>query len=163
MTDELLRAHRELDLVAPTEVVAWAVSELAQGRTEPTLVDLAATWETSAESVDGLLDVHLVSQGLRPPTTTEAGRLVALFLAGKIVEGDLAPYDGARAIWSQIALAVPEAEPELRGFIGLASEWEDDEQHRPEYEADILVEARRYIREGDSTAPPEPLEFGETS
>lgn len=44
------------------------------------------------------------------------------------------------AVWEQ-----------LRPFIGLASEWEDHDARRPEYEADIVAAAKELLAGGGST------------
>ncbi len=141
----LVRAKRELDLITPVDVIAWAADEVANGREEQKLVELAALWDTSAEAVDARLDALLVSLDIEPPSRSDAGRLIAGALAQDVVDGVVSPYDGARSIWLTVAAAVPEVEPELRAFVGLASEWADDEVHRVEYDADIVDEAKRYV------------------
>ena len=66
-------------------------------------------------------------------------------IARRIVVGSIAPYDGAREIWEQLAER-DEPYPEVLAiFVGLASEWEDHEQHRPLYDRDIVNEARSLL------------------
>jgi hypothetical protein len=58
--------------------------------------------------------------------------------------GEIPPYEGAR--WIGLELANEQgADPSLRCFVGLASEWEDDPQHRPEYESVMIEEADRLV------------------
>jgi hypothetical protein len=79
------------------------------------------------------VDSHGVSKA-------SAGRLaIAQFV--KALGGDLVnPIEFAEAAW-WLAREVPEFEPTLRPFIGLASEWHDDAKHRPEYDEDIRAAA----------------------
>jgi hypothetical protein len=65
-----------------------------------------------------------------------AGRLaMAQFVAA--LRGDLvSPIEFAEAVW-WLARAVPEFEPTLKPFIGMASEWQDNVNHRPEYDEEI--------------------------
>jgi hypothetical protein len=66
------------------------------------------------------------------------------FWATEIIDGNLTPYEGARLIWwhGYLELGCPD---ELTPFVGLASEWEDDPDHRSLHEQDIVNEARQLI------------------
>ncbi len=75
------------------------------------------------------------------PDRAAAVRRLARDFARRIVSGEIPPYEGARAIWRELAWE-PEAGDALLPFIGLASEWEDRPEFRREYEADILQAAR---------------------
>jgi len=68
-------------------------------------------------------------------------RLKALVIAEKILAGEIPPFAGARRIWALYVDrdALPD---DIRVWVGLASEWEDQPAHREAYEADILDEAR---------------------
>jgi hypothetical protein len=61
------------------------------------------------------------------------------FLTG-LQSGAISAIEFAEAVW-WLACEVPEFEPTLRPFIGMASEWQDDAIHRLEYEDDIRVAA----------------------
>lgn len=67
--------------------------------------------------------------------------------AREILAGRLDPYEGARLIWVEgwNELGRPE---ELTVFVGCASEWEDDPDHRAEYEADIRAAAAALLESG---------------
>ena len=62
--------------------------------------------------------------------------------ANAILQGTTQPHEGARALWL-MQTELHELADALLVFVGLASEWEDDQEHRPELEHDILVEAER--------------------
>ena len=78
------------------------------------------------------------------PPRAEALRVVARDYTQKIVTGELHPYVGARRIWWDVALD-PEADPSLRVFIAIASQWNDDPSYQPEFEADIVREAQQFL------------------
>ena len=48
----------------------------------------------------------------------------------------VAPIEAACDIW-RIARLAPSAEPRLRVFVGLASEWDDDPDNRASYEEEM--------------------------
>ncbi|MGE3820813.1 MAG: hypothetical protein AB7I30_15475 [Isosphaeraceae bacterium] len=79
--------------------------------------------------------------GVGVPDRLAAVRRLAHDFARRIVDGELPPYEGARAIWRELAWE-PEAGDTILPFIGLASEWEDSPEFRREYEADVLQAAR---------------------
>ncbi|WP_411698835.1 hypothetical protein [Conyzicola sp.] len=121
--DEIIRARRVLDLVSPTEVIRWASNQLAGGRGEPGLVDLAATYDHSADVVDRLLDQLLSASGLERPDEGRAALFVAYAIARDIVNNNVAASQGAHQIaflnrWQQ-------DDPGIWGFVGLADDWDD--------------------------------------
>lgn len=66
-------------------------------------------------------------------------------MARRIVGRKVDPYRGAAGIWAYLAergLGYPE---DLRIFVGLASEWQDDPAHRSALEIDIREEARNLL------------------
>jgi hypothetical protein len=79
--------------------------------------------------------------GVVIPNRLVAVRRLARDFARRIVTGEVPPYEGARALWRELAWE-PEAGDSLLPFIGMASEWEDRPEFRREYETDILRAAR---------------------
>lgn len=69
----------------------------------------------------------------------------ALSIADRVVEGRLAPQDGALTIWAALAETREPYPEDLSIFIGLASEWQDSPQDRSALETDICSEARRLL------------------
>lgn len=65
-----------------------------------------------------------------------------LGVARQIVHNEVSPYKGAAAIWRVIAEEEGEYPRELRVFVGLASEWQDQPDYRDAYEQDIREEAQ---------------------
>jgi hypothetical protein len=74
-----------------------------------------------------------------------------LTIAREIVREEVSPYKGAAAIWSVLAEEEGEYPEDFRVFVGLASEWQDQPDHREAYEKDILEEAQLLLeRHGSS-------------
>ncbi len=135
-----MRALRYLDLVEPNAVVAWACRRATGGARPKGLVDLAELTDARGDDVDAQLGVLAEEVGLGPLTEQEAGVVAASQVARQLTRGTAAPIEAARRIW-RIARLAPTAEPRLRVFIGLASEWEDDADNRASYEEEIRSEA----------------------
>jgi len=144
-----LAALRRLDLVAASYAIEWAASRIAEGDTSENLTRLASLPpDTEADDVDSLLSDALHEPDRLPARDARvAGEIVAQKLARDIVKGLIAPYEGAKRIWIDVARRVEDLEPALRPFIGLASEWEDDTAHRQEYEEDIRRAALDFLQE----------------
>jgi hypothetical protein len=66
-------------------------------------------------------------------------------IATDVLNERLAPIEGARRLWrlSKEMWELPEA---LLPFVGLASEWDDRPQDRPEREREIVIEMERLRR-----------------
>ena len=136
-----IRALRYLDLVGPGAVVSWARGLPTGGEAVKSLVHLA---ELPVRDSD--VDAHLTALadevGLQPLTEQEAGLVAAEQVARELTRGSVAAIEAARRSWG-IARLAPSAEPRLRVFVGLASEWEDDPDNRASYEEEIRSEALR--------------------
>jgi hypothetical protein len=74
----------------------------------------------------------------------EKARRDAGAIAQQIIDGDIAPYRGAARIWALFAELGDPYPEDVVPFVGLASEWQDQPEHREAYEADIRDEARRF-------------------
>lgn len=137
-----LNALRCLDLIPAVEIVTWASERVAY---DDDLLRLAALSPTSGSSeIDYEARLALLAAGSEATTEESAARLVARDVATSIRDGVVEPIAGARQLWS-VARRVPQVEPELRAFVGMASEWEDSAEFRSQYDVDIVECARRYI------------------
>ena len=87
-----------------------------------------------------LFERALSELGVGVPDRATAVQRLARDYACRIVSSHLSPYEGAKSICWELAYE-PEAGDSLLPFIGLASEWEDCPEYRPEYEADIIQAA----------------------
>jgi hypothetical protein len=108
---------------------------------------LLAYEEPIWSQVGPLFERALSELGIPIPSRQEASLILAREHARRIVAGEVAPYEGARRIWWEIANELG-ADPSLRMFVGLASEWEDAPAHRRQYEEDIVEEARGPVMGG---------------
>jgi hypothetical protein len=118
------------------EVERFGIQQMQDGAYQPEVIALAAVTDRTS-GLETLVDSAVSATGERIPNERQAGALVASETAGGILDGTIAPIVGARTLW-RIARRVPDLEPQLRPFVALASEWEDDETHRPAYDIDIL-------------------------
>jgi len=129
----------------PTEALPdVAAGALARGIDSPSLRLLAGTSQSDVREARDLFWEALRELGGDVPSPEDARWSLVLGWARDIDAGRLRPIDGARRIWSDgwEELGRPD---ELTQFVGLASEWEDHEAHRDEYDRDIRRAARRLI------------------
>ncbi|GAA1194195.1 hypothetical protein GCM10009675_06250 [Prauserella alba] len=129
-------------LVGPSDVIDWAQCLVADGDTQEKVVALSVLPDDATEEVESLLGALADDVGLCEMTEARAGTLVAAQVARLLTSGELEPIDTAREIW-RISRLAPSVESELRAFVGLASEWEDDPENRDVYEEDIRSRALR--------------------
>ncbi|MHC6219220.1 hypothetical protein [Arthrobacter sp. MMS24-S77] len=129
-----------MDLVGRSEVVAWAERKVAAGEQEPLILELAALSSAEYDQADDLVTALARSLGCGELSEYRAAMLAAAYVARRLLEGHLEPIEAARRIW-RIAAEAPESARELRPFIGLASEWDDDPEARSYYEEEIRSRA----------------------
>lgn len=140
-----LYAARHLDYLAPQVVVEWAALVDAPPSAALVLADIAAVLDVSAATVDPLVAELAEVLGVPPMTEELAGLLLGLHVAERLIKGEVEAYPAAKMLW-RIARLAPRAEPSLRVFVGLASEWEDSPKFRPEYEEQIREACIDFIR-----------------
>lgn len=136
-----------LGLRPEDDLVALAVDALVAGLDGAALAELAgADALDSHDRRDMFVDV-LGEQGLQWPDEQDALWGLLRHTAQEIVDGAGDPVEGARWLWSH---ASDRAEPEgdLRIFIGLVSELDDDPGHRDHYEREIIREAAALLERG---------------
>lgn len=133
-------ARRNLDLVDRGQVVAWAEREVAAGEQDSLVWELAALSSAEYDKVDDLVVALAHSVGYSELSEYRAAMFSAAHVAQRLGEGRMEPIEAARSIW-RIAVQVPESERDLRPFIGLASEWDDDQESRSYYEEEIRSRA----------------------
>jgi hypothetical protein len=133
-------ARRSLDLVDRGQVVAWAEREVATGEQDPLVLELAALSSAGYDRVDDLVMALASGLGYGELSEYRAAIVSAAYVAQRLGEGLMEPIEAARSIW-RIVVQVPESEPDLRPFIGLASEWDDDPEARSYYEEEIRSRA----------------------
>ena len=74
-----------------------------------------------------------------------AAELICAPIFADVVSGRVAPYAGARRVWSILVQENSEVRNEYLTFEFLASEWEDDQMNRDAYDEEIVTEAKRWI------------------
>lgn len=138
-----LACHARLGLAGWRDVERVGLEELANGSSESEIVALAAV-TASTDRIGEMVADAVTAKGGRMPDDAAAAEIVAGEVAAQILSGSVEPVSGARSIWD-LARRVPTVEPQLRVFIGLASEWDDDVPNRLAYEADIVAAARAFV------------------
>jgi len=121
-----------------------AIEALQAGYDSPSLRQLAASEGSQSDEIRKLFSKALEELKINAPSLTEAGLMLAQDIAKDIVMGRIAPYEGAKRIWWDVFTRFPQL-TQLTPFVGLASEYEDDEQHRGEYSRQIMEESRKLL------------------
>ncbi|WP_432510889.1 hypothetical protein [Kineococcus sp. SYSU DK001] len=135
------RARAVLHLLTPEQMPTWAAHALIDGYDSPSLGELAGLDVADPRDVQDTFTAALNELGAPTLDEAQARWEMARAWAQAAVEGTMTPYEAARRIWWQASS--PLGHPDvLADFVGLASEWEDDPEHRAAYEADIVQAAR---------------------
>ncbi|NIZ90330.1 hypothetical protein [Kineococcus rubinsiae] len=135
------RARALLRLLTPEQMPAWATEALVNGYDSPLLGEVAGMDGGDARDVRDAFTAALDELGA--PTLTEEDALweMSRAWAHAAVEGTMTPYEAARRIWLDASFDLDQPDALMR-FVGPASEWEDNPEHRAAYDADILQAAR---------------------
>ena len=141
---ERVAALAVLEKQQSEELPAIATDALVRGLDSPSLRLLAGTSPRDVRDARDLLWSALDELGIAKPSQTEARWLLVRGWAHDIIANRLAPIDGARRIWwdGWEELGRPD---DLTAFVGLASDWEDDESRRYQYDQDIREAAARLV------------------
>jgi len=109
----------------------------------PSLRELAGISRTEVRESRDLFLAAMTELGVDTPRDDSYEEL-ARFWAREMLAGSVSPYDGSRHIWwgAWEPLGRPS---DLTAFVGLASMWDDDPDHRTRYEEDMLNEAERIL------------------
>lgn len=145
-------ALRMLRMIGPDDVGQWAAEQLSESSLQSLVLIAAMSRGADSVELDGLLDAALLEGGYCELDDDAARLIVGARFARQILEGRLAPVDGARALWSLAVRKTPGPTP-FDDFIAAASGWEDEPAYRAEYERDVLEAARRFLRDRDPEAP----------
>jgi hypothetical protein len=124
-----------------------AADALARGVDSPSLRAAAGLSSSEVRAAADYFKEALSELGYDAPDEQEALWRLACQTAEAIVQGDIAPYEGADWIWRNIANRMKET-GDLRIFIGLASEIEDHPDYKVEYERQIVENARDLLDRG---------------
>jgi hypothetical protein len=131
-----------LGLYPPEKMPILAAWALEQGLDGAALRELAGRTNATYSDERGLIERALRELGKEALDLSSAGRLLGTLLCQKIVSGSTSPHDGASRIWAIYnRCGMPKS---LIPFVGFASEWEDDPDHRNHYD-NLIVEAARKL------------------
>jgi hypothetical protein len=152
MLDELVEplAEWELESLAPERVPALAVAALERGCELPEIAVLAGLDRPLHADIEDEVVALLRRIGWSRPTRDQAVKTVVDALARRIVDGSVPAAAGAHRLWrlaNQAGFGGP-LWTQLSIFVGLASEWDDHEELRPSYEAQIVDAAQDLIATG---------------
>ena len=123
---------------------AEAANALESGFDSPSLRQLAAADSADTDWIRVLFTESMRELGIAMPSPPEAALMWARCIAREIVRGAIGPYEGATQIWRKIFTRFPSL-TELRPFVGLASEYEDDPAHREDYCRLIVEESKALL------------------
>ena|ERR1700731_593577 len=144
MNLDSVNAQWSLGLYPPEKMPMLAVWALEQGFDGPALRELAGLTNPTRSCEGALIERALRELGKEPLDSFNAGRVLALLLCDEIVSGKISPYEGARRIWSTYdSCGMPKS---LIPFVGYASEWEDDLDHRDHYDKLIVKAANQLLK-----------------
>lgn len=147
MNTDTLLAKYVLGLLPVEALPGMALDAIQAGYDSPSLRQLAGANEHDTEEAHRLFGKAIQELGLPIPQAPEAGLTLARDIARLVVSGAIAPYEGAKRIWNQIYTRLSELK-QLKPFVGLASEYEDDLDHRDDYSRQIIEEAKSLIDQG---------------
>jgi hypothetical protein len=141
---ELALMRFVLDEQPSEELPSVATNALVAGVDSPSLRVLAGLRASDYADARDLFTAAVDELGLARPTPDEARWYFVRRWARAMVDGAISPYEASRMIWWRgwEELGHPDS---LTVFVGLASEWEDDEARRPLFEADMLTAARALL------------------
>ena len=138
--------------VLPEDIPDLAVEAIVDGYDSPSLRRLSGARGCDSEEIRSLLIKALHELELPLPSEEEAALSFAERIASEVLKGNVAPYEGARNIWHEIYVKFPMIS-QLRVFVGLASEYEDDIKNRASYESQIMEECEMFIQHSSGTHP----------
>ncbi len=142
---EFVAAKAALELALPEDLPEAAVAALEDGLDSPALRGLAGLSSMELDDARPLFHRALAELNLAMPSPEEAVRRMAREVATEVVDGTVAPYQGAKRIW-ELALRVPEERfSELDSFVYAASEWEDRPEDREHFEEAIVCAAEALL------------------
>jgi hypothetical protein len=135
--------------IIPDDLSAAADEALVAGYESPSLINLAAAEGAPCGILETLFLRAMDELGISIPLPVEAGRSKAQRIVTDIVQGEIAPYEGAKQIWWEVYARFPELS-ELKYFAGLAGEFDDDPKRQESYSRQIIEVSKDYLRRVNS-------------
>jgi hypothetical protein len=133
-----------LGMLNAEDLSVVAQHALDSGLESPALCQLATAEGSDSYKLNSLFVKAIEELGMSRPSRHAAGLFIARTIASDILAGHLSPYVGAKRIWNELYTSNPEL-TELIGFVGLASEYEDDHKNRDKYYRDIISECKMLL------------------
>ncbi len=127
---QLVQARWVLGHISSAVVPKIALEALEAGFDTPALRVLAGEVRPIASDVGPVFERAFQELGLGTLTRESAGRVIARWWARSIIRGDATPYEGAKAIWTEVCDPLGGG-GELFVFKALASRHEDYRFARP--------------------------------
>ena len=146
MNIDTILARHVLGLLPVDELPGMALDAMQAGYDSPGLRQLAGISKHEGDEAHRLFAKTIRELGLPVPTAPEAGLTLARNTAREVLSGAITPYEGAKRIWDQVYTRLPELK-QLRPFVGFASEYEDDIEHRDDYSRRIVEKCESLIGE----------------
>jgi hypothetical protein len=140
---EEITARWTLEQITGTEIPGIATQALVDGYDGPALRVLAGTIAPALRDSTHLFETALEELHAPRMTRKDAAYILALKVAGKILNQTVTPYEGAKAIWSQFAVEVRPDDHGLDPFVYWADEFEEatEEERKGFCEAAIVKAA----------------------
>lgn len=144
---------RELQFVAAKWILSAdteslresASSALVDGCDSPSLRRLAGLSSATDIEATPLFEAALAELSIAIPKPREAVIMLSQELASRIVNGTIAPYEGAKRIW-ELTLRMPQERfSQLDTFVYAASEWPERPAHRNIFVEGIVAAARELM------------------
>jgi len=126
------------------QLVRWAVRMQENDLDSPSLTNLASDDSLTFTEKLACFGKALAELGIDVPSTEEACMTIASQIAQEVLHAGRDAYDGAREIWWKLYNPNKNIK-ELRNFVGLVSEYEDQPSLSSYYEEQLRVEFRTLI------------------
>ena len=105
--------------------------------TELLAVEVRELWGTFGADIDPRLLADIFFGALDCDySASSATDIYAAYICDRLAAGHIAPIDAAESIWHSI-VELGSVSDEIVPFVGFASEWQDDVEHREAYAEDI--------------------------
>jgi hypothetical protein len=140
----------EIGDLRPEDVPDLAAQALAEGCTASELAVLATLTRPTRIDIEDELPSLLASLGVVRPPKRLALKIVIDDCVSEIAEQRLDPAGGAHKLWmlARENYAEPNLFGQLAVYVGLASEWDDHPEARPEIESQIIRESQHFVGAG---------------
>jgi hypothetical protein len=134
-----------LGLLDSRDLPNIATAALSKGLDGQRLRELAGLSPADIAEASGIFESAIHEVGWTIPDRRQAAARYARCVAQLIVAGDVAPGDGAKALWRASLAVQDHSFHDLDPFVYAGSEYDDRPADRALFDAAILEEARRWV------------------